>query len=50
MKKCIKNYSKKISKKDYQELKRYLYYYNKCKNLFYNKYYNNITVLYLPYK
>lgn len=38
MKKCIKNYSVNISPENYNKLSNYLLYYNKCKNLFYNKY------------
>ncbi len=50
MRRCIKNYSKNISNTDIYKLQQYLIKYNKCKNIFYNKYYLDLHSIYLPYK
>jgi len=50
MRRCIKNYSKNISNTDIHKLQQYLIKYNKCKNIFYNKYYIDLHSIYLPYK
>lgn len=50
MKRCLKNKSKNLSIENYNECLKYLYYYNKCKNFFFSKYYNNINAIYNPNK
>lgn len=50
MKKCLKNYAINYTKEDYNQLYRQLIAYNKCKNLFYNLYYNRIDLIHLTYK
>jgi hypothetical protein len=50
MKKCIKNYSKRLTKRKYKLLKEYSSKYNRCKNLFYNMYWNRPDIIFLPYK
>jgi|OpeIllAssembly_1097287.scaffolds.fasta_scaffold2459079_1 hypothetical protein len=46
MKICIKNYSVNLSAKDYEDIKLYCNYFNKCKNLFINKYNNKLDIIF----
>lgn len=50
IRRCVKNYCKNIDKVDMAKLYAYGKKYNNCKNLFYNKFYYRIDLIYLPYK
>ena len=50
MKRVIKNYCTNISKEDYIKLNKLIIKYNKCRNLFYTKYYKNINVIFIENK